>query len=267
MSTFDLDGVSVYLKQAAAKMKRQSPELVRRCGVAVLNVAGRSTPPNRGGMGKGRKQTGYGQKNVKSLQVRIAAEITGREELKPTVLPTAVPLGDGSGLAWEGPEVSWGGYGFRVPRPEKGKKSFPRVQYVDPMDVLRRRRFRRAGDVVRAWSAVPADGIRWVKRAALLNAVKHYQARAGKLITGWLPAAEALQASNARRDFRVSKFSRQGSARLDARDFWVELRMSADWGGLIVARRMGPWFLNYVEDASWGVIENTTEKFFKYIFK
>lgn len=267
MSTFDLEGVSFYLKKAQANMARQHPELVRRCGVAVLNVAGRSTPPNRGGMGKGRKQSGYGQTNVKALKVRIAAEITGREELNPTVLPTAVPLKDGRGILWEGPAFSWGGYGFRVPRPMRGKKSFPRVRYEDPMMVLRYRRFRRAGDVVRAQNMRLNDGVRWVKKGELKRAVKYFQERAGKLITGWLPAAEALRAGNAGRDFRVSKFRRSGAARMETRDFWVTLSMSADWGGLIVARRMGPWFLTYVEDASWGAIEETTDKFLKNIFK
>ena len=267
MSTFDLEGVSFYLKKAQTNMARQHPELVRRCGVAVLNVAGRSTPPNRGGRRKGTKQTGYGQTNVKALKVRIAAEITGREELNPTVLPTAVPVKDGRGHSWEGPAFSWGGYGFRVPRPLAGKKSFARVKYVDPMAVLSKRRFRRAGDVVRAQNTLPSDGIRWVKKGELKRAVKHFQNRAGKLITGWLPAAEALNASNAGRDFRVSKFRRPGYTRLEAHDFIVELSMRADWGGLIVARRMGPWFMTYVEDASWGAIEETTDKFLKNIFK
>lgn len=267
MSTFDLAEVSFYLKKAQANMARQHPELVRRCGVAVLNVAGRSTPPNRGGMGKGRKQSGYGQVNVKALKVRIAAEITGREELNPTVLPTAVPVKDGLGHSWEGPAFAWGGYGFRVPRRGEGKKSFPRVKYEDPMWLLSRRRFGRKGDVVRGYNRLPSDGIRWVKKGDLKRAVKHFQARAGKLITGWLPAAEALNASNAGRDFRVSKFRRSGSTRMESRDFWVTLSMSADWGGLIVARRMGPWFLTYVEDASWGAIEETTDKFLKNIFK
>lgn len=267
MSTFDLAEVSFYLKKAQANMARQHPELVRRCGVAVLNVAGRSTPPNRGGMGKGRKQSGYGQVNVKALKLRIAAEITGCEAIEPKELPTAVPLADGRSHSWEGPAFSWGGYGFRVPRPLAGKKSFARVKYVDPMAVLRSRRFRRAGDVVRAQNTLPSDGIRWVKKGDLKRAVKYFQSRAGKLITGWLPAAEALNASNAGRDFRVSKFRRSGSTRMETRDFWVTLSMSADWGGLIVARRMGPWFLTYVEDASWGAIEETTDKFLKNIFK
>lgn len=256
-----LENGAWYLQDAARNLGRHHPEMIRRVGVAILNVAGRSTPPNRGG-----RQT-TAKENVKALKVRIAAEITGSEKLNPDVLPTAVPLPNGRGHSLKGPEFTWGGYGFRVPRALPGKKSFPRVKYVDPMSVLKHREFRRRGDVVRAHNAMPLDGIRWVKRNALLNAVKHYQARAGKLITAWLPAAQTLNASNAARNFKVSRFARPGDASLQQEgNGRAYLHMEADWSGLIVGARLLPHFATMINRAAVNSIRNTENWFLKKIF-
>lgn len=255
-----LENGAWYLQDAARKLGRYHPEMIRRVGVTVLNVAGRSTPPNRGG-------AGTAAENVKALKVRIAAEITGTEALNPDVLPTAVPRKNGRSHSWEGPKFSWGGYAFRVPRAEEGKKSFPRVKYVDPMAVLKRRQFRRRGNVVRAHNAVPTEGVRWVKKNALKKAVKHYQARAGKLITAWLPSARTLNASDASKNFKVSRFARPGSASLQQEGSGrAYLHMEADWSGLIVGQRFLPHFASMVNRAAKNSIRNTENWFLKKIF-
>lgn len=263
-----LENGAWYLQDAARKLGRYHPEMIRRVGVTILNVAGRSTPPNRGGMRAAAKQTGYGKANVTALKVRIAAEITGLEVLDPKSadLPSAIPLKKGRGYDWKGP-YAWGAYMFRVPRAAEGKKSFPRVKYVDPMAVLKRRRFRRSGGVVRAVNSLKYDGIRWVKPKELLRAVKHYQARAGSLITAWYPAAQTLNASNASRDFKVSRFARPGEASLHQEGSGrAYLHMETDWSGLIVGERLLPHFASMVNRAAENGIRNTENWFLKKIF-
>lgn len=263
-----IDELSIALSKAQEKLARQHPEMLRQCAVAALNVANRATPPNTGGRRRGVKQTGYGQTNVKALKLRIAAEITGVEKIKPDTddLPSAQFAADGWGSEYRGPEA-WGGYGFRVLRPSEEGAPLPKVKYVDPWAVLRQRKFRRKGDVVRAVNGVAADGIRWVKPADLKRAVAEIQSRAGRLITAWLPAARTLHASNAARDYAVSKFRRSGSAKLRANRLWSDLVMKADWGSLIVARRYAPWFLEYVGAASYGPVQKTAEKFVQNLFR
>lgn len=263
-----LEELSIALSKAQEKLARQHPEMLRQCAVAALNVANRATPPNTGGRRKGIKQSGYGQTNVKALKLRIAAEITGVEKISPgkNDLPSAQFAAGGWGREYRGPQA-WGGYGFRVLRPSKAGAPLPKVKYVDPWAVLRQRKFRRKGDVVRARNGVAAEGIRWVKSADLKRAVADVQSHAGRLITAWLPAARTLHASNTQRDYAVSKSGRAGSAKLQTDGLFSELVMRADWGSLIVARRYAPWFLEYVGAASYGPVQKTAEKFVQNLFR
>lgn len=263
-----LENVSHALTDAQAKLARQHPEMIRQVGVAILNVANRATPPNPGARSMRVKQSGYGQQSVKALKMRIAAEITGVEKIKPSAgdLPSAKFAAGGWGRDYQGPDA-WGGYGFRALKPSKPGAKLPRVKYTDPEQVLRHRRFRRRGNVVRAMNGQAADGARWVKPKDLLAAVRRRQERAGRLITSWLPAAQALGASNAARDYAVSKHRAPGGASLSGTSLWVALDLSSDWGGTIVARRYAPHFLSMVEKSSSGVVKNTMEKFVKNLFK
>ena len=261
-----LENGAWYLQDAAREMVQYHPELLRRVGVAYLNVAGKYTPPNRGRFSRMEKGSGYGSENVKALKVRIAAEITGSEVLKPEAsdLPSAIPLSKGRAYDWKGP-FAWGAYMFRVPRPAEGKKSFPRVKYVDPMAVLKRRRFRRSGGVVRAVNSLKYDGIRWVKARELLRAVKHYQSRAGSIIAAWYPSAQLLNASNANRDFNVSKFPRRGRAYFSRTSaFFHELHLETEWHGIVA--RFVPYFEQKVERAAALAVRNTENWFLKQIF-
>ncbi len=255
-----LENGAWYLQDRAREMARHHPELVRRVGVAMLNVAGRYTPPNRGKLSAAEKGSGYGSKNVKALQKRIITEIIGGSgSLSP--LPSAIPTAEGRGVRWQGPAWSFGGYAFRVPR-NAGKRP---VRYVNPETVLAKRQFRRKGDVVRARAGRVPDSINWVRPADLRAAIKRRTAHAGAIIAAWYPAAQTLNASNAARDFNVSKFPRGGSASLrqDGR-FRTRLTMETEWHGIVA--RFVPYFKQQVFKASQPAVRNTENWFLKQIF-
>lgn len=255
-----LENGAWYLQDAARNMVRYHPELVRRVGVAYLNVAGKYTPPNRGRFGRLEKGSGYGSKNVKALQKRIVTEIIGGSgSLSP--LPTAIPTVNGRGVRWQGPSWSYGGYAFRVPR-NAGKRP---VRYVNPETVLSKRQFRRKGDVVRARAGSVPDAINWVRAADLLAAIKRRTEHAGSIIAAWYPAAKVLNASNAKRDFNVSKFARRGSAYFSRTSlFFHELHLETEWHGIVA--RFVPYFEKKVERAAELAVRNTENWFLKQTF-
>lgn len=257
-----LENGAWYLQDAARKLGRYHPEMIRRVGVTILNVAGRSTPPNRGGFSLAKKASGYGSKNVKAFKARIVSEIIGGTgKLSP--LPSAIPTADGRGVRWQGPSFSFGGYAFRVPR-NAGKRT---VRYVDPEAILARRVFRRKGNVVRARAGKQPTAIHWVRPADLRAAIARRTEKAGKLLGAWLPAAQTLNASNAARDFKVSRFARPGSASLHQDGSGrAYLHMEADWSGLIVGERLLPHFATMVNRAAENGIRNTENWFLKQIF-
>lgn len=255
-----LENGAWYLQDAAREMVRYHPELVRRVGVAYLNVAGKYTPPNRGRFSRVEKGSGYGSKNVKALQKRIITEIIGGGgSLSP--LPTAIPTAEGRGVHWQGPAWSYGGYAFRVPR-NAGKRP---VRYVNPETVLAKRQFRRKGDVVRARAGRVPDSINWVRPADLRAAIKRRTDHAGSIIAAWYPSAQLLNASNAARDFNVSKFPRYGRAYFSRTSlFFHELHLETSWHGIV--GRFVPYFETKVQRAAEFAVRNTENWFLKQIF-
>lgn len=257
-----------YLNDAARRMALESPELVRRLGVTMLNIAVRLTPPNRGAhsvMGAAaRRAGGFGKTNVKALQRRIVSEMIGGEGSK-IVLPTAIPTAKGYPVKWQGPQFSWGGYGFRVPR-NAGKR---KVDFVNVEQVLAGRKFRRRGEVVRAIAGSPPERhVRWARAGDLRAAIQKRLDAAGSLIGGWYPAAQGLGLGGNRANYHPGKKARSGyiNAFITEDRFGVDLEMAADWGGLIVGRRFGPHFSRYLDWASDAAIINTENWFLKQVF-
>lgn len=255
-----LENGAWYLNDAARRMVAEQPELIRRVGVAVLGVAGRATPPNRGGASKG-----YASKAGRdALRRRIVSEILGEQPAKGMVIPTARPTRAGrvAEKSWKGPDVSFGGYRFVVP--EKGSKL--RVPYENPEKILSSRRFYRRGNVVRA-QGPPLKGWppRWVRANDLKAAINKRVARAGALASGLMPAALALRASD-KAIYNLSKQPRHGWALLTHEGSVTELDMGNDWGDLVVGRRFLPRFSSYVNAASVNAIRNTENWFLKRIF-
>ncbi|MBQ9830558.1 MAG: hypothetical protein IJO38_09465 [Akkermansia sp.] len=244
-----LEDSAWYFKDAARRMVKNHPELLRRVGVAVLNVAMQRTPPNRGAAEH------PGKKDVGALNRRIEMEILGGTG-------KTVPGWDFKKKKVVGPCDSWGAYAFRVPV-NAGKAP---IRYTDPMKILAQRRFRRVRNVVRAWAGEHFDDPNWVRRADLLSAVKRVQERSGSLIGGWYPAAAALQAGNASRDFHPGKQRRAGRVKLATADVVSELEMVSDWGDLLVARRFKGKFGTHVRTAAQGAVRNTENWFLKQTF-
>lgn len=237
-----------WLEEVYRGVRREHPELVRRLGVTMLNVAGRGTPPNPGGNSR------PGKKGVKALKARIAEEILGKDGK----VPTAIPNESGQPVKMEG-RLGYGGYGFVVPR--AGAK---RVKLVDPAAVLRTRVFKRARNVVRGRAGRFGEW-NWVSRKSLQNQVTLLQKRAGALISAWLPSARALKASNANSDFAVSTEPRKGDVRMKISRNKVVLEMRSDWGSLIVGQRFLRSFDTYVRIASYQAIQTTRRQFYKFL--
>jgi hypothetical protein len=238
-----------WLEEVYRGVRREHPELVRRLGVTMLNVAGRGTPPNPGGHNR------PGKKGVKGLKARIANEILGENGK----VVTAIPNAEGQPVKLQG-RLGWGGYGFVVPR----GKAAGRVKLVDPAPILRAREFKRARNVVRG-RASRFGGWNWVSRAALTSEVARIQRRAGALITAWLPSARALRASNAEQDFDVSPEPRKGDVSMRITRNKVVLEMRSDWGGLIVGNRFLSSFDTYVRIASYKALQTTRKQFYKFL--
>ena len=246
-----LDQGEKWLEEVFRGVQQEHPELVRRLGVTLLNVAGRGTPPNPGGRAR------PGKKAVKALKTRIAAEILGEEGKVPTAIygPGGLPV------KMRG-RLGWGGYGFVAPR----GKIPAGVKLVDPAAVLRNRVFRRARNVVRG--RAPQHGVwNWVSAKALRSEVTRIQARAGGLISAWLPSARALHASSAEGDFNLSSYPRRGAARMVVSRSKVEMEMMSDWGNLIVGQRFLRTFDSYVRIASYGALKQTRKQFYKLLSK
>ena len=239
-----------WLEEVYRGVRREHPELVRRLGVTLLNVAVRGTPPNPGGHDR------PGKKGVKALKTRISEEISG----VGGKVPTAIPNADGAPVRIQG-KLGWGGYGFIVPRADS-----KRVKLVDPASVLRSRVFRRTRNVVRG-RAERFGEWNWVSRKALKSAQGEILKRAGGLIGSWLPSARALNASNANSDFNVSQQPRKGAALMRVTRNKVMLEMKSDWGNLIVGKRFLSSFDTYVRVAAYKAIQTTRRQFYKFLEK
>ena len=249
-----------YLNDAARRMARTQPELIRRVGVTVLGVAARATPPNRGGISK-RFDAKAGRD---ALRNRIASEILGESSGGAFSVPSAIPNAKGGVVpkTWEGSSISFGGYRFVTPR-NAGKIKVP---FVDPEQVLRNRSFYRRGNVVRARGPrIKGWQPRWVREKDLLAAVIRRQEKAGSLVSGLLPAARALRASGLS-VFNLSKHPRHGWASLVHEGGVTELEMGNDWGSLIVGSRFRPQLESYVTSAARNGIRNTENWFLKQVF-
>ena len=246
-----IDQGEKWLEEVYRGVQYEHPELVRRLGVTLLNVAGRGTPPNPGGRAR------PGKKAVKALKTRIAEEILG----EGGKLPTAIPGPGGLPVKMRG-RLGWGGYSFVAPR----GKIPSGVKLVDPATVLRNREFRRSRNVVRG-RAARHGAWNWVNAAALRSEVTRIQKRAGGLISSWLPSARALHASSAESDFNVSSSPRRGAARMVVSRSKVELEMQSDWGNLIVGQRFLRTFDTYVRIASYGALKQTRKQFHKLLSK
>jgi hypothetical protein len=106
-----------------------------------------------------------------------------------------------------------------------------------------------------------------VRPADLRAAIARRTEKAGQLIGAWLPAAQVLNASNAERDFKVSRFARPGSASLHQEgNGRAYLHMETDWSGLIVGERLLPHFATMINRAAENGIRNTENWFLKQIF-
>lgn len=241
-----LDQGEKWLEELYRGVKREHPELVRRVAVTILNVAGRGTPPNPGG------RTRPGKKGVRGLKARIAEEILGSDGR----IPTAIPNAEGLPVKVQG-RLGWGGYSFVVPR--AGAK---RVKLVDPGAVLRRRVFLRKRNVVRGRNPQPGEW-NWVSRSALKAEFSKLQARAGGLVSAWLPSARALRASNAENDFNLSQHARRGRARMTVSNDRVVMEMASDFGNLVVGKRFLRSFDSYIRVASYHAIQQTRAQFYK----
>ncbi len=255
-----LENGAWYLNDAARRMVAEQPELLRRVGVAVLGVAGRATPPNQGGISKG-----YSSKAGRdALRHRIVTEILGEQPAKGMQIPTARPTRSG-GVAkksWKGPEFSYGGYRFVVPEKDVRMK----VPYADPEKVLGARRFVRRGNVVRAQGPRPQGWTpRWVRENDLRKAINKRLEKAGSLVSGLMPAARALHASD-KAIYNLSKRLRHGWARMTHEGSVTELDMGNDWGNLLVGGRFLPRFATYVNSASKNAIRNTENWYLKRVF-
>lgn len=245
-----LEHAAAYMETLYDQLHSKShPELVRRIGVTMLNVAGRGTPPNPGGL------KNHGKKAVKALKERIEAEVGIFDGQLATAIPTP-----GGAVAFDHTLLGWGGYRFVEPRDYANK-----VRFSDPAAVLKKRVFRRAGNVVRARNSDFADGIHWVRRSALMREVNRLCESAGSLISSWLPAARGLKASNADRDFDLAENPRPGKLRLSVEKHRVILHMVSDWGNLIVGRRFLSQFDTYIRVASRNAIRRTEEQFWKNV--
>ena len=249
-----------YLNDAARRMARTQPELIRRVGVTALGVAARATPPNRGGISKG-----FSAKAGRdALRNRIASEILGESVGGVFSVPTAIPNARGGVVpkSWRGPQISFGGYRFVEPREEGNIK----VPVIDPEKVLRARSFYRRGNVVRARAPrLKGWKPRWIRSSDLLAAVIRRQKKAGSLVSGLLPAARMLKASGLS-TFNLSKLPRRGWASLVHEGGVTELEMGNDWGALIVGSRFLPQLSTYVNSAAGNGIRNTENWFLKQVF-
>lgn len=248
-----------YLEEKARKLARAHPELVRRVGVTVLNVAMRGVPPNSGSA----SQKSPGKAGVKSLKGRIAAEVIGGGFDKPQ-FSTAIHTSTGAAVRWGGPgKKQRSVYGFVVPR---NPKDF-RVNYVDAEKIVAERTFRRKGNVIRSRGPKREKGeVRWVKKEDLLAIVKNLQKNAGRLIGGLYPAAKALNVSTAERNYMPGQTRRRGWAHFSQTPTDSHLRVGSDWGSLIVGKRFLSQFPNYIRIASQKGIRNTENWFLKFLF-
>lgn len=242
--------VAKLLREKRRRIAESSPELVRRVGVTTLNVARRLTPPNDYG------KKGNGNNGLKGLRDRIAKELISEDG---KTLPTAIPNKAGRPVRVQG-QLGYAGFGFIVAR-QAGRRKF---KTHSPAALIKQRRFRRHGNVVRA-RAAKGGGLYFVRSSELRSLVRALQKQAGALISAWAPAAQALRASNLAAFSPCKGKHRQGKGRFDVQEGLVEFYASADWGDLVVYKHFVSQFGSIIPRVARRSVEETKKWFFKNI--
>jgi hypothetical protein len=191
----------------ASGLEKATAYTVQELSKVSLGVAIHFTPPN--GKTVTPLRTSTGSKGVKALKRRIATEImpavfTG--DNATGMVPSAIPGGDPSNPtpvkyrlgAMEVPEGviprGVGGWSFVQPR---GKiKPGTKIKFTDPLQMVRQHGYftkaRKSNNVRRyankKWRMQPY----WVRPGSVKAAAAELQKNAGRLISGWYPAARIL---------------------------------------------------------------------------
>lgn len=187
---------------------------VKEASKIALGVAIHFTPPN--GKSVTPLSTTTGVKGVKALKRRIATELMPavfNAESASGIVPTAIPGGDPanptpveyqlSGMPVPDNVIPRGVGGWAFVQPRGKVPAGVRIDFVDPLQIVRSHGYftkARKSDNVRRfankkWRLKPM----WVRPGGISKAVKALQQNAGRLLSGWHPAVQALGYGNRNR--------------------------------------------------------------------
>lgn len=188
-------------------LEKATAYTVQELSKVSLGVAIHFTPPN--GKTVTPLRTSTGAKGVKALKRRIATELMPAVfagDNASAMVPSAIPGGDPANPtpvkyrlgSMEVPEGiiprGVGGWAFVQPR---GKiKPGTKINFTDPLQMVRQHGYftkaRKSNNVRRYANQKWRTKSYWVRPGSLKSAAAELQKNAGRLISGWYPAAKLL---------------------------------------------------------------------------
>lgn len=191
----------------AEGLEKATAYTVQELSKVSLGVAIHFTPPN--GKTVTPLRTSTGSKGVKALKRRIATELAPAVfagDNASAMVPSAIPGGDPSNPtpvkfklgAMDVPEGiiprGVGGWSFVQPR---GKiKPGTKIKFTDPLQMVRQHGYftkaRKSDNVRRYANRKWREGVYWVRPGSVRAATAALQKNAGRLVSGWYPAAQML---------------------------------------------------------------------------